>query len=118
MAFTGVHIERPEAGAEIDNGWLFWLSWGASMIQILVFLLYIAVYGNYEERQQSQNFVQLSLVASTFIISLTYTNISLASSELESRSYWVLFTFVLLWLYCIVNLLQYLGKHFKVQRPG
>ena len=92
-----------------------------SFIQILIFFLYIFIYHNYESTQRGINFVQLSLVISTFLIGTAFVGaeytMSSTSLLISDHGPVVLVSLALLWLVCAAKLALYLVRNFKMAPP-
>lgn len=108
-------LETLEGQAPLyENTWIFLTSYSASLLQLLLFLFYIFVFHNYESKQKGQNFVQLSLVVSTFLIGATY---AATTSEEGLRHDAVLVALYALWLSCAAYLCVYLVRNLRLAPP-
>ncbi len=98
------------------NEWYYWVVYGMAIAQMLIFLLYIFIFHNYESKQKGSNFVQLSLVISTLLIGASYA----ASGFDSDRSHDGAGVIVMatLWALCALNLGVYLVRNFKMAPPA
>ncbi|WP_193368241.1 hypothetical protein [Pelagibius marinus] len=116
LAFTGLRVESFDDQGELVNRWFFWSGYLVSLLQIVVFLLYIFIYHNYDARQSGRNFIQISLVTSSFLIGATYT----VTERFDSESTPFLATLLglyALWTICIAYLTLYLAQNFQLVAP-
>jgi uncharacterized membrane protein YjfL (UPF0719 family) len=78
LVYTGLTV-LPDTETN-ENHWYFWAAYVACLVQLVLFCFYTFVYANLQTRPVNQNFVQLALITSTFLIGLTYTNNAYASA--------------------------------------
>ncbi|GAB4394446.1 MAG: hypothetical protein Tsb0032_19670 [Kiloniellaceae bacterium] len=116
LAFTGLNVESYDDQGELVNRWYFWTGYFVSLAQIVVFLLYIFIYHNYNARQTGRNFIQLTLVTASFLIGATYTVTEYFDPE-SSAHLATLLGLYALWAICIAYLSLYLAQNFQLEPP-
>lgn len=118
LVYAAIEI-GPEASTQgesttYENTWYFMTSYAVCLMQLLLFLLYIFVFHNYESKQKGQNFVQLSLVVSTFLIGATYAATTYDAGMKDDA---VLVSLYALWLCCAGFLSVYLVRNIRLAPP-
>ncbi len=116
LVFTGLDVESFDDDGEFVNRWYFWSGYFVSLAQIVVFLLYIFIYHNYNARQSGRNFIQITLVTASFLIGATYTVTQRFDPELPQHLVTLLGLYAL-WAICIAYLSVYLMQNFELVQP-
>lgn len=116
LVFTGLRVESFDDQGEFVNRWFFWSGYFVSLAQIVVFLLYIFIYHNYNARQTGRNFIQMTLVTSSFLIGATYTVTERFDPETPQHLVTLLGLYAL-WAICISYLTLYLAQNFTLVPP-
>lgn len=105
----------PNKQSDLIIDWQFWVTYICGIAQILTFLFYIFIYHNFEEKAQGRNFVQICLVASTYLIAATYMATQLKAAGTNGQL--ILATFYLLWACNWMFLVAYAARHVQLIRP-
>lgn len=116
LAFTGLRVESYDDQGDLVNRWFFWSGYFVCLAQMVVFLLYIFIYHNYDARQTGRNFIQLTLVTSSFLIGATYTVTEYFDAESTPHLVTLLGLYAL-WAICIAYLSLYLAENFQLEPP-
>lgn len=116
LVFTGLRVESFDDQGVLINRWFFWSGYFVCLAQIVVFLLYIFIYHNYDAHQAGRNFIQITLVTASFLIGSTYTVTQRFDPETTQHLATLLGLYAL-WLICIGYLTAYLVQNFKLAPP-
>ncbi|WDG77371.1 hypothetical protein PUP68_21385 [Pseudomonas chlororaphis] len=122
---TLVYTAREVDGYDIQ----FFMNYAVCIFQIIVFLLYTWARSHIEERIDGENFVQICLITSTFLIGASYANTEfigcLASRADEpnvdilcKKFFIVSSTLYAMWVVCIVFWIRHLSSLIKIHIPG
>jgi magnesium-transporting ATPase (P-type) len=106
------------APKSLENHWYYWVVYAMAIAQILIFLLYIFIFHNYDARQKGKNFIQLSLVIATLLIGASYAASTYRVYDDRPYDYAVVIALAALWSMCALNLGYYLARNFKLAPPA
>lgn len=117
LAFGALYVESYDDQGNLVNRWFFWANYFVCLGQIMIFLLFIFIYHNYDSSQTGRNFIQLTLVTASFLIGATYT-VSWNFDPEFSQHVVTLLSLYGLWGICALYLAFYLARNFKLVRPS
>lgn len=120
-----VYTAREVDGHDIQ----FFTSYAVCILQIIVFLLYTWARSHIEESIDGENFVQICLITSTFLIGASYANTEYVGclaryadepniETLCKKFFIVSFTLYAMWMACIIFWIRHLASLIKIHIPG
>lgn len=113
LVFLGKEFTDDEGNS---THWSVWVGYVASVVQSLMYLLYIFIFHNYESRQRGVNIIQISLITSTYLVSATATSTMYADSDIIMST--ILGTLYGLWALCTAFMFRYLARNFRLAKPA
>ncbi|MCW8914361.1 MAG: hypothetical protein OQK24_00745 [Magnetovibrio sp.] len=115
LALAVAMIEPETSDGRTENRFEYLLAYGASLVHIILFLSYIFVFHNFNARRRGVNFVQISLITSTYLIGVTYVAIHYSPDNEHHRN--TIIVLWGLWLMCGLYLGKYLFSNIKFAIP-
>jgi UDP-N-acetylmuramyl pentapeptide phosphotransferase/UDP-N-acetylglucosamine-1-phosphate transferase len=115
---------------EVDNFPIpFFMNYAVCIFQIVIFLLYTWARSNVEEKIDGENFVQICLITSTFLIGASYANTEYVGClisyendpniEVYCKKFFIVScTLYAMWMACIIFWIRHLSSLIKIHIPG